>query len=219
MIDIDEIKIASGDRPYGEIVEEKSHELTEILLQDSRSEKFRAIRYAIREMMRNAVEHSLGQKIVIFGQYWPAREQAEIVIYDTGVGIASTLTDAKIGDGLSDVELLKVAIMPGVSSVSSAEMDWQNALWKNSGFGLFVTSRFCSKRGVFRVISGTAGITVNRKTIVDHDWRFDGTCIQMKIDTAHLDEAEKDIHEIISEGEQLLGGGKTASKITKSLGA
>jgi len=41
----------------------------------------------------------------------------------------------------------------------------------------------------------------------------------MKIDTAHLDEAEKDIHEIISEGEQLLGGGKTASKITKSLGA
>lgn len=221
VVDLNKLREASAGRPYAEIVEEKSTELARILTQQQRGDLFSAIQYSLREMMRNSAEHSLGNSLVIFGQYWPAKSLADIVLFDTGVGIRATLSGSGIVVADDKLALLE-AIKPGVSGVSETEMKYQDEQWRNSGFGLYVTSSFFAERGRFRIISGTAGLTCKGTTKTHHDWRFSGTCIQMVLDTSNIEGASKRILEIVSEGElqQDSDGGrvkKIASKSSKSV--
>ncbi len=188
-IDVNSLKEASGDRPYAEIVEEKSAELAGVLTQCDNGGVYTAIQYALREMLRNSVEHSFGDRIGLFGQFWPAKNLAEIVLYDNGIGIRRAITESGENTAASTEEALVLALRPGVSGVSENERQYQHENWRNSGFGLYVTSRFCSERGIFRVISEDAGLTMNKLGDARHNWRFDGTCIQMKLNT-HTDEAK-----------------------------
>lgn len=74
VFDMDDWKAASGDRPYAEIVEEKSSELAHVLTQERNGGLFTAVQYSLREMMRNSVGHSFGDLLVVFAQYWPAKK-------------------------------------------------------------------------------------------------------------------------------------------------
>jgi hypothetical protein len=86
-LDIDDLKQASGDRPYAEIMVEKAAELTKVLMQEDNGPVFDVISYSIREMLRNAAEHSQSSVVVIFGQFWPQKHRAEIALFDAGIGI------------------------------------------------------------------------------------------------------------------------------------
>ncbi|MCK0139172.1 ATP-binding protein [Aliiroseovarius sp. F47248L] len=217
-ISIDKIKIASGDRPYGEIVEEKASELTHILTQERSGDLFVALSYSLREIMRNAVEHSEGSNVVLFGQYWPKNGNAEIVLLDDGVGITKTLGDCVGYEGKSDQELLECSLEPGVTGTTEAERAHQDPSYRNSGFGLYVTSEFCAEHGLFQLISGSRGITRKKKALVHHDWLFEGTCVQLSLDTRNLKNAGEQIEEIIARGEKLVPehiATKTASKASR----
>jgi hypothetical protein len=219
-IDIDELKRASGDRPYAEIVEEKSEQLAMVLLGDVEKSIFVPIRYSIREIMRNSVEHSFGKVMIFFGQYWPQKKQAEIAVFDTGIGISKSLSEAGLVDGLDSFEALKKALEPGVTGVSDAERALQPEATRNSGYGLYVTSRFCSENGTFRVLSSGSALTLSKKSLSKHNWRFEGTCVQMKINTASQNVNGERIVEIIREGEVIAGmseRNKSASTASKSL--
>ena len=219
-IDANSLKEASGDRPYAEIVEEKSAELAGVLTQCQTGGVYTALQYALREMLRNSVEHSLCDKVVLFGQFWPRKDLAEIVLYDNGVGIRQTLTESGVNPAATTEEALELALRPGVSGVSEYERKHQHENWRNSGFGLYVTSRFCSERGIFRVISQDAGLTLSKHGRSKHDWRFHGTCIQMKLDTSDLEKSGDRILEIVTEGEVetgLSGEKRPASKSSKSV--
>lgn len=220
LIDLNRLREISGDRPYVEIVQEKSDELARVLLGSGEHPAFSSIRYSIREIMRNSVEHSLGGVVIFFGQHWPHRSQAEIVIFDTGVGVTKTLEDAGVVDGQDHHLALRKALEPGITGVSEAERAAQEEDTRNSGFGIYVTSRYCSQFGSFRILSRGAALTVNSRETSNQNWRFDGTCVQMKIDTALDETAGQRILEIIREGESALeraGTPGTASTASRSL--
>jgi hypothetical protein len=202
VFDLTKMKVALGDRPYAEIIEEKASELALILTQQRSGEVFIALQYSIREMMRNSIEHSLGDRVVFLGQYWPTKHEAEIVLCDDGCGVSETLRTTE--EVQSDKKGLPLALRPSISGVTEFEKSHQDEPYRNSGFGLYVTSRLCSEQGVFRIISGNAGLTRRGDVLTPHDWRFNGTCIQMKIRTDGLADVEGRIKSIVDEGEREL---------------
>ncbi|WP_132446959.1 hypothetical protein [Sulfitobacter indolifex] len=213
LFDLNKLKASSGDEPYGKIAAEESLKLAEILTRSNKGGLFVAVEYAIREVFRNAVEHGMGTKAALLGQYWPKRKIAEIVICDNGVGIAATMKDHYETD--SSLDALTLSLNPGVSGTSDLEREYQNPYYRNSGFGLYTTSNFCAEHGVFRVISGDAGITRQSNNLNRHNWSFDGTCVQMKIRTDGLSDSAAKIQQIIELGEAKTGAVLSASTASK----
>ena len=119
------------------------------------------------------------------------------------VGIFRTLLDGGVLEQCDEVNALQLALQPGVTGVSQVERSHQPESNRNSGFGLYVTSQFCSERGIFRLISGNQGLTHSRGAETFHDWPFSGTCVQLKLNTSDLDAASDRIKEIVTEGEML----------------
>ncbi|WP_299734610.1 hypothetical protein [uncultured Roseobacter sp.] len=213
LFDINKLKANAGDEPYGKIVSEESLRLAEVLTQSNKGGLFVAVEYAIREVFRNAVEHGMGSKAALLGQYWPTKEIAEIVICDNGVGIAETLKDYYDTD--SPIDALSLSLNPGISGTSDLEREHQNPYYRNSGFGLYTTSTFCAEHGLFRVISGDAGVTRQSNNLNSHNWSFDGTCVQMKIRTSDLNDSAAKIQRIVEKGEEEAGARLSASTASK----
>jgi hypothetical protein len=201
---IPELRAAAKSRsvPFGLEVAQLSSGLAEILCQCADGYLHDLFEYTVREIVRNCVEHSRGSRLVLAGQYWPLRGDAEIVVLDDGVGIAENLYENEYVDCRTNIEALKCALLPGISSVSLRERVEQDDKWGNSGFGLYVTSRICSESGSFRLISGSNGLTLANGVQTEHPWEFQGTCVQMKFRVEkNLNQIER-IQEIIREGEE-----------------
>ncbi|WP_460273402.1 ATP-binding protein [Celeribacter sp. ULVN23_4] len=198
---ISKILADRGDEPVGKYLTSYSSELSQVLCQASEGAAFDLFEYCLREIMRNSAEHSEGSSLVVMGQHWPSQHTAEIVVCDNGIGIANTLYDNEYIDCSTNREALKFALLPGVSGVSREERFEQDEFWGNSGFGLYVTSRFCSEHGSFRMISGDSGLTLARGYQTEHPaWGFGGTCVQMRFSTRQAENQTGRIAEIIEEG-------------------
>lgn len=220
IIRIDDWKSEAPDARYADVVEERASELAHILTQRRGVADFMALQYSLREILRNSVEHSMGELVSFFAQYWKNKKPpiAEIVIWDNGCGLRETLTQNFGSKVASDREALHLSIQPGVSGVTEREREHQPEDIRNSGFGLYTTSRFASESGLFRMISGSAGITVNDSSIVNHDWRFQGTCVQIKLKLDEIGNVSERIARIIAEGEAVFDGatGRVASAASRT---
>lgn len=197
---ISELRELSGEVPVGKYLMRYSMELSEILSQSKNGDIFDLFEYCFREVMRNSVEHSGGDNLIVFGQRWESKGIAEIVIYDDGVGIAETLYDNEYIDCNNGREALKFAILPGISGVSREQRFLQDTKWGNSGFGLYVTSRFCAEYGSFRIISGNDALTFAKGNQSEHRWRLPGTFVQMRFAVKSSSKQVSRINEIIEEG-------------------
>ena len=204
----DLIEAAEND-PIGKYLMKYSRELANVLCQSSSSDVFDLFEYCFREVMRNAVEHGRGTELIVFGQHWKAKGIAEIVIYDNGVGIAETLYDNEYINCVNNRQALKFALLPGISGVSRKVRFTQDDTWGNSGFGLYVTSRFCAEFGSFRIISGRDALTFARGKQIEHQWSMQGTFIQMRFNVLSASTKIARINQIIEEGKsefrQLIG--------------
>lgn len=217
VIDLEQMREDSGERPYAELVEEKSENMARVLVQQSSGDLYKVIQYSLREIIRNSVEHSRGKALAIFAQYWPKLQKSEITIFDNGIGIEQTLREGGIIEESSASDAILLALEPGVTGVTKLVRDAQHEHYRNSGFGMYVTSRFCSERGYFRVMSGEATITRNKSGDTITDWPFQGTCVQMVLDTSNMHGAAERVLEIVKEGEEKLGLKSSASSSSKSL--
>jgi len=217
LIDLENMRETSGDRPYAELVDEKAAEMARVLVQESTGDLYQVIQYSLREIIRNSVEHGQGSSLIIFGQYWPALHKAEIVIYDNGVGIEQTLNEGGVPDAIGSTNAIIKAMEPAITGVTAAEREAQHEYYRNSGFGMYVTSRFCAERGHFRVTSGNSTVTRNIRGNTTNDWSFDSTCVQLVLDTSNMTGAADRILEIVAEGEIAAGTLVTASTGSKSL--
>ncbi|MFT5867327.1 MAG: hypothetical protein ACI82I_003087, partial [Gammaproteobacteria bacterium] len=121
-------------------------------------------------------------------------------------------------DGNSDLAAIMKSMEPGVTGVSTAEREFQDETFRNSGFGLYVTSKFFSEVGFFRILSGDSAVTVNSNGVSEHTWSFQGTCILMSCDLTKMDGAGERILKIIEEGEEASGGLIEASTASKRIG-
>lgn len=156
--------------------------------------------YSIREIMRNAYEHSGSVDFYVMGQTW-RDGSAELVIMDDGCGIYKTL-QSKYPLLKNQQEAIIESMKPGVS-----ESDFTgNNKYNNSGFGLYVLSEFASRHGYISIASGDCLVTRDPSGIkTDSVWN-DGTLVGIHLDSIP-DDAQEEMSEIIKDGEKISANG------------
>lgn len=204
------LKTEAGADPIGSLMHERALALTKVLLQESSGDVFEIVHYAIREITRNAVEHSEGDQMAFLAQCWPSRGEAEIAIADDGIGIAENIYDNEFVDVSNNLAAIKTALLPGITGVPRAERINQDSDWNNSGYGLFVTSRVAGKFGNFLVASGGDYLELTHKMQVARQYPHSGTLVGIRLNLKQLGVAKEFIKKTISQGE------KTQTEVLKN---
>lgn len=171
-----------------EIIDEKSNILASVLVRQSSGDVVETLNYCIREIIRNSLEHAGGVSGVWHcAQYWPTRDEVEVAVLDEGIGIRASLRRNPRLSLTSDEEAINEALRPGVSGVAykGAKVRRTDA-WRNSGFGLYMTSKLASNHGEFFIGSGNHGVTLNRVTSQPQRTCISGTVISMRLRPSKL---------------------------------
>lgn len=181
--------------------------------------------YAIREIMRNVVEHSLSQNIYLAAQRWANVGEVEIAIFDEGIGIQNTLS---LNPNLSikdSSDALKYCLQPGISGKAFYKdgelQNSTNSKWDNSGFGLYVTSELCKLGGEFTIVSYDSALHLNSEQQKIIKTKINGTGIRLKLKLDEIPELGHNIiQNIIDRGEIIaqkseIGTITTASKMSR----
>lgn len=189
-VDCEQLRQQAGKSyaEVGEFIDDWSRRLSGLLLQTDNGALFDTIQYALREVVRNVLEHSESASFGYCGQYWPSRNCVQIALVDRGVGLKATLASNPRLEVESDRDAIQMSLMPGVSRKgvlpqSKAAHD----PWANSGFGLYMTSRLCGEGGRFVLLSGSAAIELTNSLKHLHSGSFPGTALQLELG---LDKAE-----------------------------
>jgi hypothetical protein len=162
-------------KPLGSVIHEECERLAKLLTHSAQAKVNGPLAYCLREVIRNVFEHAETDRCALCAQRW-RDGTVELAVIDQGRGIRRSLEEKMQFD--SDEEALRTALLPGVSSKLS---DDPNDRWGNSGFGLFVLSELGRGLGVFRVISGCAGLRLLNDQIESEPARFKGTAIQLRV--------------------------------------
>lgn len=171
--------------------------------------------YCIREIIRNAVEHSKAENIFFCGQYYPSLSVVELGIVDEGIGVDASL--ARIHSVSSIRIALDLATRPGYSG--NADKYREDDDWVNTGFGLYTTSRLCSlyPKGQFCIASNGSSLTMERDRTYYIDVPFSGTAVMLKLFVGHGASYKDALETIVSQGEAIAGTETigSASKMSK----
>jgi hypothetical protein len=162
-------------KPLGRVIHEECEQLAKLLTHSAQAKVNEPLAYCLREIIRNVFEHAKTDRCVFCGQRWPDTT-VELAVLDQGCGIRRSLEERIQLE--SDEQALRTALLPGVSSKLSEDPDDR---WGNSGFGLFVISELGRGLGVFRIISGGAGLRLLNGQSISESARFDGTAIQLRV--------------------------------------
>ncbi len=217
-IDVSELRKSAADKfvQVGELIEDNAQQLARVLTQLDSGEAVETLTYSIREIVRNVVEHSAAQSYTIAAQYWPTRSSAELAVSDQGCGILESLKENPKLEVRKDLDALKLALLPGISSKA-----WRRRksadVWANSGYGLFMTQRLCSLDGEFTLLSGAAGMRIVDSETSTVKCNAPGTTVVLRIDAGRVANLSKRLSEFRDEGARLakLVGG--ANKFGPSL--
>jgi len=188
----------------GEVLEEDTHKLAQLLSQEKKSHLVDTLAYTLREIMRNAVEHSESAEFEYCGQYWPTQEKVEIAILDCGIGVHKSLSANPNVKIRSDDHGLRLALLPGISgkiSKGSRIEDYDH--WENSGYGLYLTSRLCAMGGSFFICSGKRGLRKKDEKEEYFDCSFQGTALQMVLRTSSIGDLKANLRRLRKEGEEV----------------
>jgi hypothetical protein len=171
----------------GEIMEQHADRLARVLCQSSEGNVYDALSYSMREIMRNVVEHSCADRVGFCAQFWPAKQRVEVAVMDWGVGIKKGLMQNSKLKPETDADAIGLALMPGVSGkAEQPKRTLTDDKWRNSGYGLYMTSRLCRSGGTFLVGSGNAGVVLSGQDVSPIGWGLEGTSIRMQMDVSNL---------------------------------
>lgn len=204
-LDLASLRTEADERStaVGALVEQRSKNIARTLLQQNHGKLWQTIQYAIREIMRNAAEHSLSSELYYCGQFWPEKGLAEVAILDEGCGIFSALSKNPHLKIESNLDALRLAVLPGVSGThfeGSTENDAGE--WGNSGFGLYVVSELCGEAGSLTIISGETGYRVSRHGRSEVKASHAGTALRLVIDTTEVRSIAASLALIVARGER-----------------
>jgi anti-sigma regulatory factor (Ser/Thr protein kinase) len=172
----------------GSHIEATSQRLAGILCQNIEGALFDTLTYSIREIMRNAVEHSQADRFDVCAQHWPTKKRVEVAILDRGLGLRTTLSRNPHIDASDDKKAINFALMPAISGKAFKGSKLQRkGNWVNSGFGLYMTNRICRNGGNFFIASGNSVMLLTKSAGKRYfDCALDGTAVRMVIDTGNL---------------------------------
>lgn len=166
-------------RPAGDIIQEDAEKLSAILAQGREGILFDTLSYAIREIIRNVVEHSEADEFLIAAQCWVAAGTAEIAIADAGIGIAAGLASNGKYNPADDAEALALATQPGVSGAIIARHS--DDAWANSGYGLYMARGLADGKQGFTLASGRAALTSGDGGQAVVEGAIKGTCVALHL--------------------------------------
>ena len=192
---------------HGDTIQRSSEELIGVLLQSRDSPAFQGLAYAMRELIRNVVEHSDSTDLAYAAQYWPGTGKAEIAITDRGVGLARSLSsNPKLGN-VSDDQALDLSVQAGISSKTWRKQRTQS-VWSNSGYGLYMVKGLCvASGGSFSIASGAAARTWSKKGATTIPSHVIGTTVIMQLNSDNLDSIDIELRRLRDEA----SGGKPST--------
>lgn len=208
---------------HGEVVEAESSRIAGVLTRHSGCEVSQTLTYAIREIFRNVVEHGEASHIWYAAQYWPTRNRVEISILDEGVGLFNSLRRNPKLNIQDNSQAVFMALQPGISGVAKEKRKKTDGDWRNSGYGLFMTSSLCQIGGSFHICSGSNAISLVGNQSEFSECSFDGVAIRMVLDTSSITTLNEALESLRNKGEKIaaeLGNSDTeltASKMSRML--
>lgn len=208
---------------HGEVIERESERIAGVLTRHSNCDVMETLTYAIREIMRNVVEHGDTSHIWYAAQYWPTKNKVEIGILDEGIGLMNSLKKNPKLNISSNSQALFLALQPGVSRVQKKQRLKSDGEWVNSGYGLYMTSSLCQIGGSFFVSSGNTALKLSGDTSEFMDCSFTGVAVRLVMDTSKILRLNDTLDILRREGEKIASelGNKdvelTASKMSRML--
>lgn len=205
-IDCLEIKRESAQSgvAIGELVEGRSQKLAEVLSHRKSGDVHDTLAFCIREILRNAVEHSHSKHLRFAAQYWPTRDRVELAVLDHGRGIKEALSTNPFIKPKTDREALNYALLPGVSGTAfKGSRINRKDVWGNSGFGLYMTNRICRMGGDFFIGSRDASVFLSPAKKDYFGFRFDGTVLRLAIKPSRVRNLKDRLREFSAEGSRI----------------
>jgi parvulin-like peptidyl-prolyl isomerase len=176
----------SDDEIKDMILSNKSQEiLNETLLNIEDNSLSSFLKYIIRELITNTIDHSDSVvNTVCAGQLFPNIKQSEIVVVDCGVGFFNTLKK-RYGTLKDDADAVELALEKGTSGITTRNSR-HNAYNKNAGYGLYVISRIVKEfGGILKIISKNGVVSLNNSCITKFNnddilWRGSIVIVRLK---------------------------------------
>lgn len=210
-LEIDDLYWEARDtgQKLGEVITDHATSIATVLTRTGHGILHETVSYAIREVLRNAAEHSQSKIVKYCGQYWPSRNRVQIAIMDCGIGIKQSLSRNPYLDMQDDSDALKLAIMPGISGKMYEGVEIRPYdEWQNSGYGLYMLYRMCRAAGSLFMVSNNATLEIisNTHTAIPQP-ALSGTAIRIQFDTSRL----------VGLSDQLARYGKEGKGIAKTI--
>lgn len=208
---------------HGEVIEGEARRIAHILTRNASGDLTETLTYAVREIMRNVVEHGETSHIWYAAQYWPTKSRVEVSILDEGIGLLKSL---RRNPGLkvdSNQKAIFMALQPGVSGVAKDRRRRSDGDWVNSGYGLFMTSSLCQVGGDFTICNDSDALRLDADGSRFIDCAFQGVAIRMVLDTSKIRDLDSSLSELGYKGQAIareLGNEDTeltASKMSRML--
>lgn len=131
--------------------------------------------------MRNVFEHSGVDKVYVCAQFWPKHQLVEIAIADMGCGINSVMSRKFKG---KELQMLILSMFPGISAGSYFSWFNDDNVFKNSGYGLYITKELAlAYDGSFMLCSGNYALNYNTKGSTYRKKGYSGTAIAIRFCT------------------------------------
>jgi hypothetical protein len=198
---------AVSAREVGEEVDDFCARLCETLCTTDVGPVFDTLRYSMRELIRNVIEHSEAKQFGFCSQYWPSKGRAEVAILDRGIGLQKSLSPNPYIEASDHKRAINYAMMPAVSgkAFKGSRRPRRSSPWNNSGFRLYMTSRICRNGGSFFLGSGDTGmlLTSGKDAKRYFDMQHQGTVIRMRINTRQVPALRESLARYRAEGEQI----------------
>lgn len=166
-------------RAAGELVQEDARRLASILTQEGHGIAFDYVSYALREIIRNVIEHSCAERFQVAAQYWPATGVAEVAIGDPGIGISQSLMANSKYSPPDDAAALLLATQAGVSGAFISRRNDDD--WANSGYGLYMARGLAHGKQGFVLASGSAALVGGDRGQKVVGAAMTGTCVVLRL--------------------------------------
>jgi hypothetical protein len=199
-------------------VENHAKKIAKVLLHSESGNLLKMVTWSVREILRNAVEHSHSKHLEYAAQYWPSKHRAEIAILDNGIGIRESIQNNPYLEIEDDRDAIQYALLPAVSGkMYKGVKKKPHDAWQNSGYGLYNTSRLCRNgNGNFFICSGSSGFKLIDENRDEHITSFRGTAVRMVLDTANQTDLEYLLKKFVKEGDEIARTLRGTAKIKAS---
>ena len=201
-----------------EAIEGRCEKLAAVLAQNQSDPVQNTLSYSLREIFRNALEHSRAETIWYAAQYWPGKHLVELSILDQGIGVRSSLSrNPHLAIG-NDEDALRFSLLPGISGVAfKGGPQMRKDAWANSGYGLFMTSQLCARGGGFMICSGERGLLLEDGTETTFDVGFEGTALRLEIYIPEVRGLSEALEDLRKRGGTIAGELRQTANLTASM--